>query len=98
MQAEIKRIYVLPEYRKSGLASKIMELCETEAKKQGYKNMILETGIEMTDAISLYCKMGYSKIENYGDFSGDELCTCMEKELSGTLDNRKKRRESFVVS
>lgn len=31
--AEIKRIYVLPEYRKNSLASKIMELCENEAKK-----------------------------------------------------------------
>lgn len=43
--------------------------------------MVLETGIDMEDAIRFYRKLKYTRIENYGDYTGDELCICMKKEL-----------------
>ena len=35
----------------------------------------------MLEAIKLYKKRDYKMIENYGDFVGDAICCCMEKEL-----------------
>lgn len=35
----------------------------------------------MQGAIRFYQKEGYRIIPNYGEFIGDELCVCMEKQL-----------------
>ena len=79
--AELKRVFILPEYRRQGIAHRLATACEKAAKSQGYRYMVLETGVEMTDAIALYQKLGYNFIDNYGDFAGDTICCCMKKSL-----------------
>ena len=36
----------------------------------------------MREAVSLYKRLGYREAPAWGDFAGDELCLCMDKELA----------------
>lgn len=79
--AEMKRMFVLPEYRGKGIASKILTELETWAKEEGYTTSFLETGYMQKDAIALYHKLGYHDIENFGPYIGVENSVCMKKDL-----------------
>jgi putative acetyltransferase len=78
---EIKRMYVSPEHRKEGIATKI--LCELEnwTAELSYKKCILETGKKQPEAIELYKKNGYIIIPNYGQYTGVENSVCFEKKI-----------------
>ena len=82
--AEVKRVFVAPEYRKRGVGRLLMQTLEEEARRQGYTVLILETGMPLVAAHAMYLGMGYAVTENYGvyacaDLYGDSLC--MRKEL-----------------
>jgi ribosomal protein S18 acetylase RimI-like enzyme len=81
ISAEIKRVYVLPEYRSRGFAEKIMSKLHDKAKVCGYKKCILETGPQQKAAIRLYKRLGYMKIENYKPYIGMMASVCYEKNL-----------------
>jgi putative acetyltransferase len=80
--AELKRIYVSPQFRRLGLARRVIQELEDAALIQGFVRMALETGTDMQSAISLYRNAGYTVTENYGPYFGDSACICMEKILS----------------
>ena len=79
--AEIKRIYVLPEYRRKGIASLIIRTLEDDIKKAGKKKIILETARTTPDSEALYLHLGYSEIDYYGSPAGAENCLCFEKNI-----------------
>ena len=79
---EIKRMYVLPEYRSRGIAVKVLEELEDWARETGYKACILETGKKQPEAIALYHKMGYHLIPNYGQYAGVDNSVCMQKSIA----------------
>jgi len=81
---EIKRMYVLPEYRGKGFASKILAELEIWAKEEGFLCGILETGRKQPEAMALYQKNGYCQIPNYGQYEGIENSVCYRKILSVT--------------
>ncbi len=78
---EIKRVFVMKEFRKQGLAGKILKNLEQLAQDKGYKFCVLETGVKQHEAIGLYKKHGYEIIDNYGPYVGMENSICMKKEL-----------------
>ncbi|MFT6214217.1 MAG: GNAT superfamily N-acetyltransferase [Roseivirga sp.] len=78
---EVKRMYTLPESRGKGIASAVLSELEKWAKELGCDRCILETGQRMPDAIGLYQKTGYKKIDNYGQYIGVENSRCFEKKL-----------------
>ena len=78
---EIKRMFVLPEQRERGIASKILSQLELWALTLNYTQTILETGINQPEAIALYKKSGYSIVQNYGQYAGLENSVCMKKNL-----------------
>ena len=80
--AELKRVYVLPEFRRRGLARQVVEQLELQALFHGYQFIALETGRAMPEAAALYTKLGYRETEPWGPFAGDPLCLCMKKELT----------------
>lgn len=78
---EIKRMYVMPEYRKKGIASRVLSELEKWAGELSYSKCILETGKFQPEAIALYKKNGYNLIPNYGQYAGVENSVCFEKRL-----------------
>ena len=78
---ELKRFFVRKEHRRNGLASAILNRLEELAKKKGFNFVVLETGVDMPNAISLYKKHNYWITDNFEDFIGDDIVVCMKKEL-----------------
>jgi GNAT superfamily N-acetyltransferase len=78
---EIKRMFVKPENRGTGLANKILHALEEWGSELGYKKSILETGIGQPEAIKFYTKCGYEKINNFGQYIGNSNSVCMSKNL-----------------
>ena len=78
---EIKRMFVLPDFRGKGISKIILNELENWAKEMGFTKTVLETGIKLPSAIALYQKSGYSRAENYGVYKdlGDSIC--FEKSL-----------------
>lgn len=79
--AEVKRVFIKREYRRKGISKKLMELLEERAKNKGYKYLILESGEPLAAAMSLYRKIGYKVIPNYGQYKDMPDSVCMKKEL-----------------
>lgn len=79
--AEVKRIFVLPEYRRRGLASRIIGKLEEDIAAAGYHTAILETARTTGDSRALYLSLGYELIDYYGSPAGAENCLCFKKEL-----------------
>jgi putative acetyltransferase len=78
---EIKRMFVKKDYRGRGISKIILKGLEKRAFEQGFKKAVLETGIKQAEAIGLYKKSGYQRIENYSQYEGIETSICMVKDL-----------------
>jgi RimJ/RimL family protein N-acetyltransferase len=81
-KAEIKRMFVLPQYRGQGIGLGILKELEVWAAENNYAACILETGKKQPEAIHLYRKAGYSITPNYGQYEGVENSVCMMKKVS----------------
>ena len=68
MVAEIKRMYVVPTARRTGIARLVLEALEARAKELGYRRLILETGFKQPEAIGLYESHGYEPGEPFGPY------------------------------
>ncbi len=79
--AEIKRMFVLPNQRRKGIAQAILNELELWAKNTGCHFCLLETSNKLTNAIALYRKSGYTIIPNYGQYIGVESSVCMKKTI-----------------
>lgn len=79
--AEVKRMYTAGIYRGKAYAGKVLTALETWAAEMGFKRCILETGINQPQAIRLYSKSGYRRINNYGQYAGVQNSYCFEKLL-----------------
>jgi putative acetyltransferase len=80
-RAELKRMYVVPEARGRGLGRDVLEALETEARRLGYRAVVLETGDRQPEAMGLYESSGYERIPCYPPYSGRALSLCFEKVL-----------------
>jgi putative acetyltransferase len=78
---EIKRVFVPAEHRGKGVAMAIMEALEDHLIEREIPYARLETGIYQTEAIGLYERIGYHRIENFGEYKEDPLSIFMEKKL-----------------
>lgn len=54
---------------------------EQWAVEKGYTKTLLQTAAKQPEAIALYQKRGYQRIDNYGSYAGDEDSVCMEKQM-----------------
>lgn len=80
---EVKRMYVSPDGRKKGIATRVLAELETWANELGYAKCVLETGKRQPEAIALYEKNGYARTPNYGQYVGVENSICFAKLLGG---------------
>jgi putative acetyltransferase len=63
--AELKRMYVNPDYRRRGVAQQLMDVSLTFAKQAGYQTVRLDTLCTMIPAMTLYRKNGFMEISAY---------------------------------
>jgi putative acetyltransferase len=80
--AEVKRMYVAPEARRTGVARAILGALEDRARELGFRVVRLETGVRQPEAMALYSSSGYREIPCYGGYAGDPLSRCFEKGLT----------------
>ncbi|KRT17662.1 GNAT family acetyltransferase [Pedobacter ginsenosidimutans] len=81
-EAEVKRMFVHPDYRNQGIAAKILNELEYRATEMGFSACVLETGKKQPEAIALYQKVGYHITPNYGQYIGVDNGVCMSKPLN----------------
>lgn len=79
---ELKRMYVAPEVRGTGLGRSLVAALEAEARERGARRLVLETGIRQHAALVLYERCGFRRIPLYGEYlSSPDTSVCMGKEL-----------------
>lgn len=70
---ELKKMYFLPEGRGKGLGQKVLTECLEAGRKIGFDSCYIETFNTMKEAMKLYEKNGFSKIQgplgNTGHFA-----------------------------
>lgn len=79
--AEIKRVYIRPEYRGRKLGQKIVSAIEGIASEKKSRLLQLETGIHQQPAIALYRRCGYEICDAFPPYKADPLSVFMRKEL-----------------
>jgi putative acetyltransferase len=79
---EIKRMYVHPEARGKGIATKVLHELEKWAAELSIEKCLLETGKNQVEALGLYQKNGYQQVENYGQYTGVATSFCFQKVLN----------------
>jgi putative acetyltransferase len=79
--AEIKRMYVVPASRGSGVATAVLRALEAAAVTHGWTTLRLETGTEQPEAIRFYEREGYTEIPLFGPYAGSEISRCYERTL-----------------
>jgi drug/metabolite transporter (DMT)-like permease/ribosomal protein S18 acetylase RimI-like enzyme len=63
--AELRRLYVRPAYRRRGLARALVRAAVAEASVLGYRRVVLIASTEFEGAADLYGSEGFSRIEPY---------------------------------
>jgi len=64
---ELKRLYCRPSGRGYQLGRKLTQVTITEARNQGYGQMLLDTDRGLTHANEIYEALGFTDIERYYD-------------------------------
>jgi putative acetyltransferase len=81
--AEVRRMYVLPQARRTGIARAILVRLEEEARHFGYETLLLETGNRQRPAMSLYESYGFTRIPPFGPYVNDPISVCYSKRVVG---------------
>lgn len=79
---EVKRMYVPPEHRSKGIATKVLLELEDWAREMSFTRCVLETGLKQPEAIHLYEKNGYERIPNYGQYIDVGNSVCFGKDIA----------------
>ncbi|MET9830141.1 GNAT family N-acetyltransferase [Streptomyces sp. NPDC006385] len=79
--AEIKRMFVVPEARGRGLARRILRALEDSARAAGRVRVVLETGTPLHEAMALYTASGYEPTANFGPYRDYSDSRCFAKPL-----------------
>ncbi|MCC5987653.1 MAG: GNAT family N-acetyltransferase [Pararhodobacter sp.] len=64
---EMKRMFVAPDCHGKGLGLQLGRAIVDEARRIGYRKILLDTGPAQREAQGLYRKLGFSKVEPYQD-------------------------------
>ena len=65
--AEIKRMWVDPDWRGTGLGRRMLTELEQHVVRLGYPRVVLDTNATLTEAIAMYTGAGYQPVERYND-------------------------------
>ena len=90
-EAEVKRVYVAPAFRRRGLAQVLVAALEDSARRAGYRSVVLNSGDRQPEAIAIYEAMGYVPVPGYGIYAGMPGAVFLGKRLTGPVDESEER-------
>ncbi|WP_372346415.1 GNAT family N-acetyltransferase [Streptomyces sp. KL116D] len=79
--AELKRMFVVARARRRGLARRVLAALEDSARDAGRVRMVLETGVMLPEAVTLYESSGYRPTAPFGPFRAYEESRFYAKSL-----------------
>lgn len=80
-EGELKKLYVSPAARGSGLGRELVRALVRHGRAAGLQRLVLQTGVEQPEAIALYESEGWTPIPVYGQYADDPRCRCYELPL-----------------
>ena len=78
---EVKRMYVRPDCRGTGVGRALLAALAAQARGRGLPMLRLETGIAQPEALALYERAGFRRRTPFGDYREDPLSLFMELRL-----------------
>jgi GNAT superfamily N-acetyltransferase len=90
-EAEVKRVYVAPGFRRRGLAQVVVTALEESAARAGYRAVVLNTGYRQPEAVALYEVMGYGPVPGFGVYGGEPGAVFLGKQLAGPAGEREEQ-------
>ncbi|WP_131739138.1 GNAT family N-acetyltransferase [Actinomadura roseirufa] len=78
---ELKRMYVAPAHRGTGVSTALLAAAEDAARARGAARLVLQTGDRQPDAVRLYEREGYEHIPILEPYAWLSFSICMEKVL-----------------
>jgi len=79
--AEVKRMYVEPDRRGTGVGRAVLAGLEAAAFQLGARRLVLETGVHQEAAIALYLRAGFTQMDCWGEYTTSPASVCYEKNL-----------------
>ncbi|MFN3971433.1 MAG: GNAT family N-acetyltransferase [Gemmobacter sp.] len=64
---EVKRLWVAPAARGTGLALRLMRAVEDAARAMGARRLVLDTHPALSEAIAFYARSGWHPVPRYND-------------------------------
>ena len=81
-EVELKRMYIRVSHRRQGHARRLLGALEDRARAMGYRQLVLETGLEQPEAIALYESAGYHPVPAFGYYADSALSRSYGKTLA----------------
>lgn len=72
-EAELKRLYVRPQFRHLGVAQQLVDQILADARQIGYEAVLLDTFPFLESAIRLYQRHGFYQVPSYNGSPMEEL-------------------------
>jgi GNAT superfamily N-acetyltransferase len=79
--AEVKRMYVVPDWRGRRVAARVLAALVERAGDLDVRRLVLETGDRQPEAIALYERHGFRRIPRFGPYIDAVNSVCMERVL-----------------
>jgi GNAT superfamily N-acetyltransferase len=79
---ELKRMYVAPRARGTGVAVTLLAAAEAAAARLGAARVVLQTGDRQPEAVGLYRKAGYTPIPVFPPYDRLPFSLCFGKTLT----------------
>ncbi len=82
-ELEIKRMWVEPDVRGSGVADALLAAVEAAAGEAGAPRVVIHTGDRQLAALHFYARHGYTPIDVFAPYAAVGYSRCFEKRLGG---------------
>lgn len=78
---ELKRLYVDPAHRGTGVAGALLGAAHDAARARGHRTVLLQTGDRQPDAVRVYERAGYHRVPIFAPYASITFSICMAVDL-----------------
>jgi len=79
--AELKRFFVVPAWRGTGVADALIDALTAYAADRGVRTLRLETGDRQNAAVRFYARHGFRVVPRFGPYLDSATSVCMQRDL-----------------